>query len=146
MDHQLQKLKTLIENYDYCTDVQRDSFNRLVVYTNDMKTAMVSLPDYIDNEQVLVHFASSMDLGDKYRKTLSSDKEEDLSMELLAKELEKMSQSCTWEVLTAIFFEVHDKENAVSGYSKAFSSTYKSMERLYNLYGYDVLAEELRIN
>jgi hypothetical protein len=69
--------------------------------------------------------------------------EEDKSVRHLVDELDKLEKQCGSNILQDIFYEVHDGPNAVTNLSAKFPEVRRGMERLYKLYGFDVIYEEL---
>lgn len=151
MDHQVNKLKMFLKDKDWYFDIQRDSLNRVVVYTTYQNyEVLTTVPDYVDHSQVVIHFASALGSKEKYatpvRLSSTPREEEELSSELLSKELDKLANVCGWDTLTDIFNEVHANDSATTEYSKYFASVNKSLTRLYSLYGSDVIMDALRIS
>ena len=58
-------------------------------------------------------------------------------------EIWKLSKLCGWQNLEDIFYEVHDGVNAVTNQSEAFPEVRTKLEYLYELVGFDVLADEI---
>jgi hypothetical protein len=50
---------------------------------------------------------------------------------------------CGSNIMQDIFYEVHDKENAVTNLSAKFPDVRKSMEKLYAQYGFDLIYENM---
>jgi len=143
----LNKLKNELSNYEWFHDVSRDKYNKVVVYCHYMSGDVLrAVPDHVNNEQILVHFKEKG--KEKFVSDLTSHsapKEEDLSLELLAKELDRLSQTCGWETMNDLLNEIHNEDDAITNFQRVFGTVHKSLKRLYELYGYDVLADELRI-
>ena len=74
---------------------------------------------------------------------LVGSEEEEKSVLYLQKELDKLEKICGSYTLQDIFYEVQDKNNAVTDLSARYPEVRKSMERLYKLYGFDTIYEEL---
>ena len=69
--------------------------------------------------------------------------EEEKSILYLQRELDKLEKACGSYTLQNIFYEVQDGKNAVTDDSERYPLVRKSLERLYELYGFDVIYEEL---
>lgn len=63
----------------------------------------------------------------------------------LRDELDRLERVCGANILGDIFFEIHDKKNAVTNLSAKFPEVAERLTKLYNEYGFDVLYEELEI-
>jgi hypothetical protein len=61
----------------------------------------------------------------------------------LCKELDRLERMCGSNALQDIFYEVHDGRNAVTNLSARYPDVRKSLEQLYQDYGFDVIYEEL---
>jgi hypothetical protein len=61
----------------------------------------------------------------------------------LCKELDRLEKICGSNALQDIFYEVHDGKNAVTNLSNRYPDVRKSLEQLYQDYGFDVIYEEL---
>jgi hypothetical protein len=48
-------------------------------------------------------------------------------------------------LLENIFYEVHDGKNSITEYSAMVPQLREEMEKLYHIYGFDVLYEELSL-
>lgn len=131
------------------------------------------IPDYVGGRQVVVHFVGSkFATKDKYvndgntrSKLIPYSKEIDVSAVILAdeptmdevvgsdeeekslphlqKELDRLEKACGSYTLQDIFYEVQDGKNAVTNNSARYPEVRKSMEKLYDQYGFDVIYEEL---
>lgn len=69
--------------------------------------------------------------------------EEEKSILYLQKELDRLEKQCGSYTLQDIFYEVHDQKNAVTNASERYLEVRKSLEKLYKLYGFDTIYEEL---
>lgn len=74
---------------------------------------------------------------------VAGSEEEEKSIMYLQRELDKLEKACGSYTLQDIFYEVQDGKNAVTNMSDRYPEVRKSLERLYNLYGFDVIYEEL---
>jgi hypothetical protein len=132
---------------------------RVCVYVHTMNyEVLTTIPATIEGKQIVVHFVSSkMANAEKYtniisprkpfEKTIETKPDEDelilSDYSLFLIELEDLEDQCGHEVLEAIFYEVHDGDDAVTNYSMAFPLVRKRIQKLYNTYGFDVIFEEL---
>lgn len=72
-----------------------------------------------------------------------SSSEEDKSLSHLIAELDKLERQCGSNTLQDIFYEIHDGNNAVTEWSKRYPDVRKTLEKLYQQYGFDVIYEEM---
>jgi hypothetical protein len=121
--------------------------NKVVVYIHKMDKETLSLPDIVDDKQVLVHFAGSKSVDkSKYVsdvKLYSMPISTDPSIE---EELEVLCVMCNnnLAILQDIFLETHDGvENALTDFSSKYPKVRAKMESLYHKFGYDILYENL---
>lgn len=167
----MQQLSDMFKHKSWFYDVSVDEYNRLVVYIKESNNETIrDIPDNVDGVQVLVHFAASkMARSDQYVSTpkpvLSLSKPvDDLPEEgyldpgdliddlppaltkdigALARELDRLEKICGSNILQDIFYEVHDGKNSVTNLSAKFPDVRKSLDSLYQEYGFDVIYEEL---
>jgi len=71
------------------------------------------------------------------------EEDEDKSLRHLINELDKLEKQCGSNILQDIFYEVHDQKNAVTNLSVKFPEVRERVEKLYKMYGFDVIYEEL---
>lgn len=69
--------------------------------------------------------------------------EEEKSIRFLQNELEKLEKICGSFTLQDIFYEIQDGKNAVTNLSSRYPEVRQRMEKLYDMYGFDVIYEEL---
>ena len=79
---------------------------------------------------------------DELDQVVGSD-EEEKSILYLQKELDKLERLCSSYTLNDIFYEIQDGKNAVTNMSARYPEVRTRLEKLYNLYGFDVIYEEL---
>lgn len=65
------------------------------------------------------------------------------SIRYLQDELEKLEKICGSYTLQNIFYEIQDGKNAVTNLSVRYPEVRQRMEKLYDMYGFDVIYEEL---
>lgn len=84
-----------------------------------------------------------------FNESLSDEEEEDrrleLSVQILTDELDRLERICGTNILGEIFFECHDKNNAVTNLSIKFPEVRRAMDKLYDQYGFDLLYDELEL-
>lgn len=164
MDH----LSKWLKGHDWFYDIGTDSYGRYVVYVKFMNhETLHDIPDTVSGKQVVVHFAGSMQAS-KEQFTIRplssftsgtlppppedtivsvegsiSGASEDKSLRHLQNELDRLEKACGSHALQDIFYEAHDGKNAVTNVSKNYSDVRKSMDKLLQEYGFDVIYEEL---
>lgn len=69
--------------------------------------------------------------------------EEEKSILHLQKELDRLEKICGSYTLQDIFYEIQDGRNAVTNLSARYPEVRKGLERLYEMYGFDVIYEEM---
>lgn len=67
----------------------------------------------------------------------------EVSQAMLISELERLEKVCGSNILQDIFYETHDGPNAVTNLSARYPGVREDMQRLYVMYGFDVIYEEL---
>jgi hypothetical protein len=63
----------------------------------------------------------------------------------LTDELDYLEKQCGSNILGEIFFEVHDKHNAVTNLSNKYPEIRKIMNDLYDRYGFNIIYDELEL-
>ncbi len=148
-------------------DVNPILHKSIVVYVHRINAEVyAAVPDKIDDWDVRVHFFASYNAkADSFKvdpKSFTVNKdavftpavaaqlkvvepvieltEEDFD---ISEEVWQLSKKCGWQTLEQIFYEIHDGVNAVSDRSKEFPGVRAAVQELYNLVGFDVLAEEI---
>ncbi len=73
--------------------------------------------------------------------------EEEKSLQYLQRELDRLEKLCGSNTLQDIFYECHDEDiapgSSVTNLSGRYPEVRERVEKLYNLYGFDVIYEEL---
>lgn len=166
----MEHLRSLYKDKDWFHSVGTDQYGRLVVYVHYMcEDNLRNVVDNVGKTQVLVHFAGSLFLEkDKYVNRVGSqlqpqpvvvtqaspppveadiaeltDVEEEKSLLHLQNELDRLEKMCGSYTLQDIFYEIQDGKNAVTNLSARYPEVRKGMERLFQVYGFDVIYEEL---
>ena len=151
---------------DWFHSVGEDQYGRLVVYVKYMcHDTLYDIPDQVGGVQVLCHFAASKlatreSYTDPQRKSTEednipfeliqdvSDEEEliennPLDLRELIRELDRLERMSGSNIMQDIFYEVHDKANAVTNLSAKFPDVRERMEKLYAQYGFDLIYENM---
>lgn len=79
------------------------------------------------------------------KEELERERELELSVRTLTDELDRLEKLCGSNILGEIFFEENDGKNAVTNLSAKYPEVRKRIHRLYELYGFDVIYEELEL-
>lgn len=66
-----------------------------------------------------------------------------IDIDELVIELDRLEKICGVNGLESIFYEVHDGNNAVTNLGARYPEVKKSIQKLYNKYGFDIIYEEL---
>lgn len=144
----IEQLKNLCKEKNWFSNVEFDG--RYIVYVHFMNMETITfIPISINDKQVVVHFASSLKLIE-INKIIIEDLSEDVefieegqNLAYLIEKLDKLKRDCGLFTLQSIFFETHDKKNAVTNISDRYPEIKKEIEELYNQYGFDVLYDEI---
>lgn len=162
LSESMNQLSETFKNRDWFYDIGMDQYGRVVVYVKYMcHETLHDIPDKCGGKQVLVHFAASKLAT---RESFTNPKEENIPVPLvkekeivdvtefaeedlddLRDELDRLERICGTNILSDIFFEVHDKKNAVTNLSAKYPDVAAKLSTLYNEYGFDVIYEELEI-
>jgi len=130
MDASLSSLK----NYDWFASLE-ESNNRFIVYVHRMGTDISNLiPRFVNDKQVLVHFACFKDLTkEKYVKsmTLGSSFAAFVEKQEAKSELSKMERIYSINDIEDIFYEIVDQDDSVSSVSREFPILREKIERVY---------------
>lgn len=161
------RLSETYKGKDWFAEVDRDQYGRIVVYVKYMNhETLHDIPDFAGGRQVLVHFIASktatrdqfVDHGTVPVKVAPtpvveqdednvSDVEEQKSLQYLQKELDRLEKICGSNTLQDIFYECHDEDmspgSAVTNLSARYPEVRERIEKLYDMYGFDVIYEEL---
>ena len=159
-------LKEQFQNRDWFHSVGQDQYGRYVVYVHYMNTETLrDIPDSLGGKQVLCHFAASFlatsgqFITGRFVTTQTNNEpfnfisdvtddaelvdDEPLDEKLLIKDLIRLERICGSNIMQDIFYEVHDKHNAVTNLSVKFPDVRASMETLYQKYGFDLIYENM---
>lgn len=126
--------------------------NAIVVYVYEISPAINQvIPQQVAGWDVRVHyFTSTFDYNSKpisiheATKTLLLEEEvEFLPAFDLDNELQELRMVCGKNKLIDIFFEVHDRDDAITNFSFDFPVVKERLQVLYNDFGFDVLWDKL---
>lgn len=157
----LTTVRELCNGKEWFNDVVPGDHDRIIVCVNHMDNETHTLiPDFINNHQVLVHYASYYSIDkDKYtdkqtklvvvndlpipsRSGLVSDVPAP-DFDFLVSELDRLERIGGSNILFDVFFEEHDGKNAVTNLSAKYPEIRKSIHDLYEIYGFDIIYDEL---
>jgi len=152
-DSAVQELISEYSKFSWYDSVGLDRYNRYVVYVNLInKEVMETVRDSLNGKQVLIAYAHSKPNALKNKYITSYDfsnyrcfDQEEPDLDFLSCELDRLEKFCDNNILCEVFFEVHDRKNAVTNLSKKFPEVRKTMEKLYDIYGFDILYDELEV-
>ncbi len=169
----MEHLRTLYKDKEWYHSVGLDQYGRIVVYIHhSTQETLRDIPDRVAGKQVLVHFAGSLMAtreqfvntpGPRFpiaTGTLPPPMEEQIvdvvgtllgngsdteekSLRYLQNELERLEKICGSYTLQDIFYEIQDGRNAVTNLSARYPEVRQRLERLYDMYGFDVIYEEM---
>lgn len=152
----LDSLRQSFQDKKWYYDVGLDDFNRPTVYVHFMNHEVLSaVPNRVGDYDVNVHYAAYKLVGrESYVQDLSAhnikhmpdDTEpeiEEVDMAALVKELDRLERLCGSNILQDIFYETHDGPNAVTNLSMRFPDVREAVQKLYKVYGFDVIYDEL---
>jgi hypothetical protein len=146
--------------------------NSIVAYVHRINAEVyANVPDKIGDWNVRIHFISSLvSTADDFKvdpKSFTVNKiigftpsaiSQLTTMEIIqlpkaenplediepSEEVWKLSKLCGWDTLEDIFYEVYDGEKAVTNRSKEFPKVRETLGKLYETFGFDVLANEIQ--
>jgi len=160
MQEGLRELETLLDPYDWFYEAAAEA-HRYVIYVNYMDKSQDSIiPDKMHGKQVVVHFTRSKTVtaqdylvGNKPVAiswdgipTLARLNDDDIdvpNLNELCRELDRLEKQCGSNILQDIFYEIHDKKNAVTNLGARYPEVQSAMKRLYDEYGFDTIYNEL---
>ncbi len=147
-----------VSQYDWFKGTGKDQYGRHIVYCSRMDYLTISkIPDKIDGKQVVFHYHYPQ-LNYVYHEPLTikqvepkakpAPKVEEIEVSVpdidyLIKELDQLEKMCGTNILDAIFYEVHDRHNAVTNLSEKYPLVRDKMEELYTEFGFDLIYEEM---
>jgi hypothetical protein len=147
----MNKLFDLCKDKPWFSDVATDASGRYIVYANYIDLEVLTfVPRTFENKQVLVHFASYRRANQEYwlntpnttAPAFSHAVEED-DVDFLIDELERLENKTNIDIVTSIFYEIVDGDDAITDLSSKYPDIRKRIEKLYNTFGVDVLYDQL---
>ena len=155
----LQLLKNNLQNYDWFYDVGINEWGVPTIYVHSMSSKIFQI--IFDNSKDLtidypcVHFASALTVdASKYvvnltkpQISLIDDPEPDENLgysELnLSEEIGNLRKICGVNILSDIFYEIHDGKNAITNLSVKFPEVREGLDKLYSTYGFNLIYEQV---
>lgn len=134
----LNLLKEQLSNFEWFNSLSTDIFGRFVVYVNKMNSEVFSnVPDVVDGKQTLCHF---------YPKSYNSMAENipyQLHQDQLVSSWCKLVEQSSEQIVKDLFFEVHDGDDSITNFSQKYPDVFLKVKELYDLYGFDVIHNEM---
>lgn len=154
MSSNIAQLTNILSQYDWFDFIEQDEYGRYVVYSKYINNNVRSLvPSTVENKQLLLHFSAYAHAKPEvlyFGKTstlnrlLNQLEDSSLSsndtyvvLDQIMDELELMTDS--FDRVEDIFYEIHDKQNAITNHSKNYPLVRSTLEKMYNMLGFDVL-------
>lgn len=150
----IEYLTKLLNKYDWFDSAGLDKYGRYEVFVNYINEDVKKIiPDMIGNNKRVFYNTVLFKPGNirkKYVTDLDFSKpkvllqeEVELDIDYLIRQLDKLEKVCGSNILQDIFYEVHDRRNAVTNLSMKYPDVRNSMEKLYEEFGFDIIYEEL---
>lgn len=112
--------------------------------TRDQFTSNLSAPGASLKQYVAADYAKPIEAPwVEMKGDVTEPAEEDKSLRHLTDELDKLEKLVGTNILQDIFYEIHDGPNSVTNLSSRYPIVRKSLDRLYDEYGFDVIYEEM---
>jgi uncharacterized protein YegP (UPF0339 family) len=154
MDEGIELLTGLFFEKDWFVEAYLDKNNRYVVYVKYMNMeTMTTIPDILNGKQVVSHFISSKLITTSNKSVIAApilDTIEELSSDLLEIDLDDLLNEfaaleniCNLHTIEDLFFEIHDRKNAVTNLSGRYPDIAARLQKLYDDYGFDVIYDQL---
>lgn len=144
-------LKLLFSENDWFSKVGLDEYNRPTLYVKYMcDEILLNIPIKMGDKHVLVHFEKNL-LSDasqyiekaNFRQLTATPKSTESVRVVLEKLLANTEINCDIDIISDIFYEVVDQDDAVTNHSESFPIVRKEMAVLFSVYGYDVIEKEI---
>jgi hypothetical protein len=143
-------LKSDFENEEWFVDMVADNKHvpgRIIIHVKWLSEDIINVvPEYIAGYQVLIHFEKRIIknniVSDSVLNSVLINPTE-LNIDDLIKELGRLERICGLHTLQDIFYEIQDGEDAVTDMSERYPEVRKQLEELFNIYGFDVIYEEI---
>ena len=128
----------------------------LVVYAKNMSADVFkSVPDKMGKLDVKLHFSSNKEASlDKftvqpvnsiplYKCIVKEDEANEDDINNLITQIWSLKKTCGKESLINIFYELHDKNEAITNDSEDYPEVREKLGALYDKFGFDVMFEEV---
>lgn len=143
----LNNLKNALKDKIWFYDTGIDEYDRPVVYVHLMNSSIFKELSEVSKQFLetspCIHYASSSLLErSKYVNEINLIKNLPNSiytLDFLFHELNKLKDVCGLNILSDIFYEVHDGQNAITNLSAKFPEVKDSLDKLYAEYGFDLI-------
>lgn len=157
----LEKLKFSLQSFDWFRDIGLNEWGVPTVYVNYMNSTVFQTvfekSSGLTMDNPCIYFASTLSLDtskyvlqiDKPQVSWEDGSEPDSDTEPglpdlnLSEEVGKLRKVCGTNILSDIFYEVHDGKNAITNLSAKFPEIREALNNLYNLYGFDLVYEQV---
>ena len=140
MSQNTSSLSALLPKEDWFSCVELEN-NRFIVYVHYMNLQVFDkIPKYYQDKQVLVHFEASRSKNYNYTEVSEED-----SLNYLNETLDNLETNYDSNVLEHIFYEVHDKQNAITNLSSKYPEAREILDNLYKKYGFDMIYNYLEL-
>lgn len=158
----LQVLKNCLKDKEWFCDVGLTDSNKPVVYVHHMSLdifdIIISESKALLLEHPHIHFSTGLSLDkSRYVTDLTKPKiswddgpepdfdsePETFDISLLTEEVSKLRKVCGDNILSDIFYEVHDGKNAITNLSVKFPEVREALNHLYVEYGFDLIYEQV---
>lgn len=158
----LQNLQIALKNKPWFYDVGIDQWQRPIVYVHYMGTDVfesifkvaeeyyISYPCIYFAKFIMFNKSKNVNYIESNSVVWKDDSESELNSEpgesknrFLLNEINKLKNICGSNILSDIFYEVHDGKNAITNLSVKFPEVTESLNNLYSKYGFDVLYEQI---
>lgn len=140
----LQQLKDLFKNKDWFYDVGTEEFNNPVVYVKTMSLNIINEINYLSKDKLdllpHIHYASSL-MEKPYVQHLGNDTPDTKDPYYLMGKMSSLKEFCGANILSDIFYEVHDGKNAITNLSVKFPEVRDTLEQLYSDFGFSAIYE-----
>lgn len=158
----LNQLANMYKDKDWYHSVGFDKYGRYVLYIKyTCNETLHDLPDFVFGKQLLVHFGASATakrdqfvenlqsvgriMSANLSKQLSQEDNEELSNTELETAIIALIAKWNADLISEIFFEIHDGPNALTQISEEYPQIRATLEKLYDKYGFDMIHEKLKL-
>lgn len=143
----LNNLKNALKDKIWFYDTGIDEYDRPVVYVHLMNSSIFKelsevSKQFLETSPCIHYASSSLFERSKYVNEINLIKNLPNSiytLDFLFHELNKLKDVCGLNILSDIFYEVHDGQNAITNLSAKFPEVKDSLDKLYAEYGFDLI-------